>query len=127
MKKVTAIPEMEYAARRDPWLDDLFDGGLWELSPTDWSKRYATVRSASSAVKQAATHRSIDATVAIRGDVLYVQAKSNGQGPATKPVKKAPAKKATAKAVEAVKARATRQKAAAKPCPRKAAAAPPAA
>lgn len=100
MKKVTAIPPLTYVARRDPWLDDLFNGDRWELDKTDWSPRYATVRSASSAIKQAAEHRGIACVVAIRGDNLYVQAEL-ANGKATKPTKatakasKAPAKKAS--------------------------------
>jgi hypothetical protein len=97
MKKVTAVPPLTYAARRDPWLDSLFDGDQWELDKSDWKDRYATVRSAASAIKQAAEHRGITCNAAIRGEHLYVQAILNGKVKATK---KATAAKATpAKAV----------------------------
>jgi hypothetical protein len=95
MKKVSSIPAPDHVARRDPWFDELFDGGLWELGEADWKARYGTVRSASSAVKQAAVHRGITAEVAIRGDKLFVRASSNGSKPST--AKKVPAKKAAAK------------------------------
>lgn len=97
MKKVKAIPAMEHTAQRDPWFDTLFDGELWELDESDWNARYATVRSASSAVKQAAQHRGLTAKVAIRGDKLFVQAILNGQTITKAAVKKATVKKAVAK------------------------------
>ena len=93
MKKVTTIPPLTYTSRQDPWLDELLDGDLRELGKADWSPRYATVRSAASAIKQAADNRGGSCHVAIRGDSLYVQATStNGTA------KKAAPRKAAAKA-----------------------------
>ena len=110
MKLVNEIPAPEYQAQRDPWLDSLLDGKLRELGATDWQGRYKTARSAASAIHQAARKRGGSARVAIRGDVLYVQAVStNGKAPrkaaaTRKPAGKAPAKapaKSTRKAVKA--------------------------
>jgi hypothetical protein len=110
MKAVTEIPAPDYAALRDPWLGELLNGTKWELEPAEWQARYKTSRSAASAIHAAAAKRGIKATVAIRGDVLYVQAlTTNGQKPpaakrATKaaPVaKKTPAKRTTKKAAAA--------------------------
>jgi hypothetical protein len=115
MKQVKTIPQLEYAAKRDPWLDKLFDGNLYEMTATDWKGRYATVRSAASAVKQAAEHRGIAATVAIRGEALYVQANSNGQA-------KPRARKAATKKAAAPKAATNGTAKKAAPRPRKAAA-----
>ena len=102
MKKVTGIPEQEHAARRDPWFDKVFDGGLYELGKADWSPRYQSVRSAASAIKQAGQHRGFDAQVNIRGDLLFVQA-PNGTAPVKSARKRAPGRprKATAKDVQA--------------------------
>ena len=95
MKKVTTIPPPEYDRLRDPWLDDLLNGDLFQLDPSDWAERYKTSRSAASAIHAAAVKRGIKATIAVRGETLYVQAtgpRANGKAPA----RKAAAKKATA-------------------------------
>ena len=101
MKAVTEIPAPDYAALRDPWLGELLNGTKWELEPADWTARYKTSRSAASAIHAAAAKRGVKATVAIRGETLYVQAiMPNGQKPApAKPARKAApaAKKAPAK------------------------------
>jgi hypothetical protein len=105
MKQVTKIPPPEYGTLRDPWLDELLDGKLRQLDEVDWKPRYKTSRSAASAIHAAAVKRGIKATVAVRGETLYVQGSPNGTTPTIKrPVrttpaaKKAPAKKATATA-----------------------------
>jgi hypothetical protein len=102
MKEVKTIPQLEYGSRRDPWLDKLFDGKLYQLDPADYQDRYASVRSASSAVKQAAQHRDITVTVAIRGESLYVQATTNGQGNKVRKVPTTRVRKATAKDLQGV-------------------------
>jgi hypothetical protein len=76
MKEVQIIPEPEVTRVRDPWFDALFDGKLYCLAEADWKARYRTPRSAASAIGQAAQKREIDATVAIRGTEIYVQAKN---------------------------------------------------
>lgn len=104
MKEVKIIPPPEYTVVHDPWLDKLLDGTLRELGPKDWNGRYKSARSAASAIHQAARKRDKKATVAIRGDVLYVQgvngttANGTSKAPAKRaPAKQAPAKKAAAK------------------------------
>lgn len=102
MKQVKEIPPQDYDSLRDPWLGELLNGNLYLLEPADWQARYKTIRSAASAIHAAAIKRSVKATVAVRGETLYVQAVSaNGA--------KAPAKKAmTAKATPAKKVPAKR-------------------
>ena len=73
MKQVTQIPPPEYGTLRDPWLDELLDGKLWQLDEADWRARYKTSRSAASAIHAAAIKRGIKATVAVRGETLYVR------------------------------------------------------
>lgn len=109
MRQVKEIPPPDYTALRDPWLGELLNGNLYELTPEDWKARYKTSRSAASAIHAAGVKRGIKTTIAVRGDTLYVQAK-NGTTPAkTNPAakktpskaaaQKAPAKRAPAKAV----------------------------
>ena len=91
MREVKTIPKpLPRIVPRDPWLDKLLDGKVRKLTPESWQERYKSLRSAQSAIRQAAHHRGIRATVAIRGDDLYVQAFSNGNGktPGTKPTDK---------------------------------------
>ena len=95
MKAVKSIPEpAAREAARDPWFDDVLDGTLWELERPDWKDRYATIRSAQSAIRQAAQARKLDIVIAQRGECLYVQA--HGVTPKATPAKRT-AKKATAK------------------------------
>jgi hypothetical protein len=96
MKEVKEVPAPIARSMSDPWIDALFDGKLRELDANDYA-RYKSVRSASSAIRQAAEKRGIDAVVAVRGDALYVQANTNGKAPAKPRAAKAPAKRAPAK------------------------------
>lgn len=110
MRKVKEIPPPEYDRLRDPWLDDLLNGDLYQLDTADWSKRYKTSRSAASAIHAAAVKRGLAATIAVRGETLYVQAtgnRENGKAPAKAATKRTPAKKAAARKAPARKAAAT--------------------
>ena len=89
MKEVKAIPAAPVHVSLDPWLDKLLDGKLRLLSEADWKGRYKSTRSAASAIHQAAGKRGMRATVAIRGDDLYVQ----GLPKAARSTRKATAKK----------------------------------
>jgi hypothetical protein len=98
MRQVKEIPPPDYTALRDPWLGELLNGNLYELTPEDWKPRYKTSRSAASAIHAAGVKRGIKTTIAVRGDTLYVQAKNGTTPVKTNPAaKKAPAKKAPAK------------------------------
>lgn len=120
MKKVNAIPAIERSeVRRDPWIDSLLDGELYELDRSDWSGRYKTPRSGASAIREGGKKRGIEVTTAVRGDSLYVRAELSAPQKLVRKVNgKAPAKATTVRKSTATKG-APRKAAAKKAVPQK--------
>jgi hypothetical protein len=93
MRVVKSVPPA-VTVYRDPWLDELLDGQLRHLEMQDWRRRYKNRRSATSAIRQAASKRGVEVTIAVRDYDLYVQGITTAQ-PIKKATRQPPTKRAS--------------------------------